>query len=65
MIKMKSDTEDLFRCEACGATFRDQDALLKHRVVHETDDKTELEQGLHEPTEHPTLPPAGFDLPGR
>ena len=46
-----------YECDECGATFRDADALTKHRAIHETgmQEKQELEQG--------TLPPAPNDNP--
>jgi uncharacterized C2H2 Zn-finger protein len=62
---MQSKTQDLLRCDVCGATFRDSDALEKHRRVHEKAEDHELEQGTQQPMEHPTLPPSGFDTPVR
>jgi DNA-directed RNA polymerase subunit M/transcription elongation factor TFIIS len=65
-MHMESEqNQELFRCEACGATFRDADALQKHRVVHEQSNNKELEQGTQEPMQRPSMPPAGFDTPTR
>jgi hypothetical protein len=54
--------ENMYKCEVCGATFKDPDALVKHRLVHSGADegqKDELEQGTEQPTQTPTLPPTG------
>jgi len=58
-------TQDVFKCEECGATFRDGDALEKHRRVHQKSESKDLETGIQEPLEHPSLPPSGFNPPVR
>ncbi len=45
-----------YECDICGTKFRDADALAKHRKIHETGEKKELEQGT-------TPPMGGSDLP--
>ena len=47
-----------YRCDICGATFKDADSLTKHRPVHGTDktDKEDLEQGTQKPTSDPPMP---------
>ena len=53
--------ENTYRCDQCGATFRDADALVKHQRVHSggEEEKRDLEQGTEEPMESPSLPPGG------
>jgi hypothetical protein len=58
-------TQDVFKCEECGATFRDADALEKHRRVHERGNDRQLETGTSPPLENPSMPPSGFDTPIR
>lgn len=47
-----------YTCDTCGATFKDADALIKHRAVHDTgkEENEELEQGTQEPTQNPSMP---------
>ena len=49
----------MLKCDVCGATFKDRDALIKHMKVHEpnTETKESLEQGTEKPTQDPGLPP--------
>jgi len=52
--------ENAYRCDRCGATFRDADALIKHQQVHSSgEEKKELEQGTQPPMEDSSLPPGG------
>ncbi|MGA2665864.1 MAG: C2H2-type zinc finger protein [Nitrososphaerales archaeon] len=52
--------ENAYRCDRCGATFRDADALVKHQRIHSgADEKKELEQGTQPPMEDSSLPPGG------
>lgn len=47
-----------YKCDICGATFRDADALTKHKLVHEGEakpEKEDLEQGTQPPTQNPTI----------
>jgi hypothetical protein len=46
-----------YKCDVCGATFRDADALTKHRAVHEATrpEKQDLEQGTQPPTQNPSV----------
>jgi hypothetical protein len=57
-LNMARNTTE-FKCDICGATFRDRDALTKHLRVHEQTENMsqELEQGTQPPMENPTLPP--------
>jgi hypothetical protein len=47
-----------YRCDVCGATFKDADALTKHKAVHEAakPEKRVLEQGTQKPTQNPSMP---------
>jgi uncharacterized Zn-finger protein len=47
-----------FRCDICGATFKEADALTKHRAIHDTSkqDNEDLEQGTEKPTQNPSMP---------
>lgn len=47
-----------YRCEICGATFKDPDALTKHRAVHGANvpEKEDLEQGTQSPMLNPSMP---------
>lgn len=47
-----------YKCDICGATFKDGDALTKHRSVHGTSnpEKEDLEQGTQNPTLDPSMP---------
>jgi C2H2-type zinc finger len=57
--------EGEFKCDQCGATFKDADALLKHKKVHQgkksekNQEKEPLEQGLERPTGTGDLPQPG------
>lgn len=55
------DQTEQYRCDLCGATFRDPDALEKHRRTHMSteDEKKELEQGTNPPMGDTGLPPIG------
>jgi len=59
-----------YRCEVCGATLYDPDALVKHRKEEHRDEekeegKKELEQGMSPPMGAPGLSPAGGNIPIR
>jgi hypothetical protein len=47
-----------YKCDICGATFKEADALTKHRAVHDAGktDKKDLEQGTEKPTQNPSMP---------
>jgi hypothetical protein len=46
-----------YKCDVCGATFREADALTKHRAVHDSKaEKEDLEQGTEKPTQNPSMP---------
>jgi hypothetical protein len=47
-----------YRCDICGATFKDAESLTKHRPVHEASraSKKDLEQGTDKPTQNPSMP---------
>ncbi len=46
-----------YKCDTCGATFKDADALTKHKAVHQSSkpEKKELEQGTRPPTQNPSV----------
>jgi hypothetical protein len=55
-----------YKCDVCGAVFKDADALTKHRVVHESNKanpKEPLEQGTEKPTQDPSITSPGPTLP--
>jgi hypothetical protein len=47
-----------YKCDMCGATFKEADALTKHRAVHDTNraEEKDLEQGTEKPTQNPSMP---------
>jgi hypothetical protein len=46
-----------YKCETCGAIFKDADALTKHMAVHDNaKPKQNLEQGTDRPTQNPSMP---------
>ena len=53
-----AEQEEQYKCEVCGATFRDADALTKHMGVHDSakPEKRDLEQGTQKPTQNPSMP---------
>jgi hypothetical protein len=55
---MESQTSE-YKCDVCGAVFRDADALTKHMAIHSASDDGELEQGTTPPMGDTGLPPAG------
>ncbi len=46
-----------YKCDVCGATFKDADALTKHNAVHQSSkpENEELEQGTQTPTQNPSV----------
>ena len=59
------EQETDFRCEVCGSTFSDSEALAKHMRVHTAPaDEEELAQGLTPPMGDTGLPPAA-ETPAR
>jgi hypothetical protein len=45
-----------YKCDVCGATFKDADALTKHKVIHESDDTGSNEPSIREPVKAHTGP---------
>jgi hypothetical protein len=60
-LKNESEQEtQLFKCDKCGATFKDADALEKHRRVHEHRDSGKPPEQDAEPSlASPRVPPTG------
>ncbi|MDA4117193.1 MAG: C2H2-type zinc finger protein [Thaumarchaeota archaeon] len=55
-----------YKCDVCGATFKEADALTKHKVIHESNDtgpNAPLEQGTEKPTQDPSITSPGPTLP--
>jgi hypothetical protein len=58
-----------YKCDVCGATFRDADSLAKHMAVHDNaknvdnEGKKDLEQGTDKPTADPSISNPGSPGP--
>jgi DNA-directed RNA polymerase subunit RPC12/RpoP len=60
---MSEETTE-YKCDVCGATFKDGDALAKHQEVHQSDSENEpLEQGTQTPTQGPSISSPGSPGP--
>ena len=58
-MEMEKQTSE-YKCDVCGAVFRDPDALTKHMAIHSRSaDDGELEQGTTPPMGDTGLPPGG------
>jgi hypothetical protein len=53
-----AEQETQYKCDICGAVFRDAESLTKHMPVHDTGktSKEDLQQGTQKPTQNPSMP---------
>jgi hypothetical protein len=52
-----------FKCDICGATFKDEKALLKHRLIHMTMENRVPEEEQNVQTSTPVPPPKRLPQP--